>query len=70
MRTCLPLKFIQSCDLTSALVEHLLDVYAYMDANLSVRTMGFGNILFNRDQSSQQGSGETLQTHQTESNAS
>lgn len=41
-----------------------------MDANLSVRTMGFVNILFYRDQSSWLRSGETLQTHQTESNAS
>lgn len=41
-----------------------------MDANLSVRTMGFVNILFYRDQSSLLRSGETLQTHQTEGNAS
>lgn len=70
MRTCWPLEFIQSCDLTGALLEHLLDVYAYMDANLSVRTMGFVNILFYRDQSGWLRSGETLQTHQTGGSAS
>ena len=57
--TCLPLKFIWACDLTSGLVERSI-LRCFMHMWAISRTMGFGNILFYGDQSTSLGQGEPL----------